>query len=87
MGALYKLDISADNQLFYVDSMGIGKLPQFNPEKLNVVALDHRLAELVDHCRVLQGQGDSYRALAMRCADRLDVYDTVLQRELVKLVY
>ena len=61
-------------------SMGIGRLPRFNPEKLNVVALDHRLAELVDHCRVLQGQVDSCRTLAMRCADRLDVYDTVLQQ-------
>ena len=80
MSALYKLDISADNQLFHVDSMGIGRLPRFNPENLNVVALDHRLAELVDHCRVLQGQVDSYRTLAMRCADRLDVYDTVLQQ-------
>ena len=48
MSALYKLDISADNQLFHVDSMGIGRLPRFNPENLNVVALDHRLAELVD---------------------------------------
>ena len=80
MSALYKLDISADNQLFHVDSMGIGRLPRFNLENLNVVALDHRLAELVDHCRVLQGQVDSYRTLAMRCADRLDVYDTVLQQ-------
>ena len=80
MDALYKLDISADNQLFHVDSIGILRLPRFNPEKLNVVALDHRLAELVDYCRVLQGQVDSYRTLTMRCADRLDVYDTVLQQ-------
>ena len=28
--ALYKLDISADNQLYNVDSMGIGRLPRFN---------------------------------------------------------
>ena len=86
MDALYKLDISADNQLFHVDSMGIGRSPRFNPENLNVVALDHRLAELVDHCRVLQGQVDSYRTLAMRCADRLDVrdsvHDTVLQQHI-----
>ena len=60
--------------------MGIGRLPRFNPENLNVVAIDHRIAELVDHCRVLQGQVDSYRTLAMRCTDRLDVYDTVLQQ-------
>ena len=53
-------------------------MPRFNPENLNVVAIDHRIAELVDHCRVLQGQVDSYRTLAMRRADRLDFYDTVL---------
>ena len=80
MAALYKIDISTDNHVFYVDSMGIGRLPRFNPEHLNVVAIDHRIAELVDHCRVLQGQVDSYRTLAMRCTDRLDVYDTVLQQ-------
>ena len=79
MVAQYKIDISTDNHVFYVDSMGIGRLPRFNPENLNVVAIDHRIAELVDHCRVLQGQVDSYRTLAMRCTDRLDVYDTVLQ--------
>ena len=78
MAALYKIDISTDKHAFYVDSMGIGRWPRFNPENLNVVAIDHRIAELVDHCRVLQGQVDSYRTLAMRCTDRLDVYDTVL---------
>ena len=33
-----------------------------------------------DHCRVLQGQVDSYRTLAMKCTDRLDGYDSVLQQ-------
>ena len=80
MDTLYKIDISTDNHVFYVDPMGIGRLPRFNPENLNVVAIDHRIAELVDHCRVPQGQVDSYRTLAMRCTDRLDVYDTVLQQ-------
>ena len=32
MDALYKIDISTDNHVFYVDSMGIGRLPRFNPE-------------------------------------------------------
>ena len=80
MDTLYKIDISTDNHVFYVDPMGIGRLPRFNPENLNVVAIDHRIAELVDHCRVPQGQVDSYCTLAMRCTDRLDVYDTVLQQ-------
>ena len=80
MDTLSKIDISTDNHVFYVDPMGIGRLPRFNPENLNVVAVDHRIAELVDNCRVLQGQVDSYRTLAMRCTDRLDVYDTELQQ-------
>ena len=75
MDALYKIHISTDNHVFYVDPMGIERLPRFNPENLNVVAI-----ELVDHCCVLQGQVDSYRTLAMRCTDRLDVYITVLQQ-------
>ena len=55
-----------DNQLFYVDSIGSWRLPRFIPENLDVMALDHQLVELVDHCRVLQGQVDSYRTLVMR---------------------
>ena len=81
MDALYKLDISTANQLFYVDPIGIGRLPRFNPENLNVVAIDHRLGEVIDHCRVFQGQVDSYRTLAMKCTDRLDGYNTVLQQQ------
>ena len=80
MDALYKLDISTANQLFYVDPIGIGRLPRFNPENLNVVAIDHRLGEVIDHCRVFQGQVDSYRTLAMKCTDRLDGYNTVLKQ-------
>ena len=78
MGALYKMDRSSDYQQFYVDPTGIGRLPRFNPESLNIVAIDQRIAELMDHCRVLQGQVDSYRTLAIKCSDKLDEHDTVL---------
>ena len=66
--------------MFYVSHKGIGRLPRFNPENLNVVAMDQRLAETVDQCRVLQGQVDSYRTLAMQCNNRMDEYETVLQQ-------
>ena len=78
MGALYKMDRSSDYQQFYVDPTGIGRLPRFNPESLNIVAIDQRIAELMDHCRVLQGQVNSYRTLAIKCSDKLDEHDTVL---------
>ena len=35
MDALYKLDISTDNQLYNVDSMGIRRLPRFNNNNNN----------------------------------------------------
>ena len=78
MGALYKLDRSSDYQQFCVDSTGIGRLPRFNPESLNIVAIDQRLAEMADHCHVLQGQVDSYLTIAIKCSDKLDEHDTVL---------
>ena len=78
MGALYKMDRSSDYQQFYVDPTGIGRLPRFNPESLNIVAIDQRIAELMDYCRVLQGQVDSYRTLVIKCSDKLDEHDTVL---------
>ena len=66
--------------LFYMNPKGIGRLPRFNPENLNVVAMDQRFAETVDQCRVLQGQVESYRTLAIRCNNRMDEYETVLQQ-------
>ena len=80
MDALYKLDLQDDGPMFFVSPKGIGRLPRFNPENLNVVAMDQRLAETVDHCRVLQGQVDSYRTQAMQCNSRMDEYETVLQQ-------
>ena len=80
MNALYKLDLQGDGPMFYVSPKGIGRLPRFNPENLNVVAMDQRLAETDDQCRVLQGQVDSYRTLAMQCNNRMDEYETVLQQ-------
>ena len=78
--ALYKLDQMDDIPLFYIDPKGIGRLPRFNPENLNVVAMDQRLAETEDQCRVLQSQVESYRTLAIRCNNRMDEYETVLQQ-------
>ena len=77
---LYKLDIVDDGPLFYVNPKGIGRLPRFNPENLNVVAMDQRLSEIVDQYHILQGQVDSYRTLAIRCNNQLDDHNTVLQQ-------
>ena len=77
---LYDLDRMDDIPLFSIDPKGIGRLPRFNPENLNVVAMDQRLAETEDQCRVLQSQVESYRTLAIRCNNRMDEYETVLQQ-------
>ena len=65
---------------------GIERLPRFNPENLNVVAMDQRLAETADQCLVLQGQVDSYRTLAMQCNNRMDEYEAVLQQHIKALL-
>ena len=80
MDKLYKLDIVDDGPLFYINPKGIGRLPRFNPENLNVVAMDQRLSEIVDQYHILQGQVDSYRTLAIRCNNQLDDHNTVLQQ-------
>ena len=69
-----------DGPLFYVNPKVIGRLPRFNPENLNVVAMDQRLSEIVDQYHVLQGQVDSYGTLAIRCNTQLDGHNTVLQQ-------
>ena len=80
MDKLYKLDIMDDGPLFYVNPKGIGRLPRFNSENINVVAMDQRLSEIVDQYHILQGQVDSYRTLAKRCNNQLDDHNTVLQQ-------
>ena len=80
LAALYKLDLMDDIPLFYINPKGIGRLPRFNPENLNDVAMDQRLAEIVDQCRVFQGQIELYRALAIRRNNRMDEYETVLRQ-------
>ena len=42
--------------------------------------MDQRLTETEDQCRVLQSQVESYRTLAIRCNNRMDEYETVLQQ-------
>ena len=63
LAALYKLDQMDDIPLFYINPKGIGRLPRFNPENLNVVAMDQRLAETVDQCHVLQGQAHTCNSM------------------------
>ena len=80
MNALYSMDSSAVKHTFYIDPKGIARLPRFNPENLNVVALDQRVAELNEMCSVMQAQINSYRSLSMQCNDRMDSIGTILQQ-------
>lgn len=78
MGALYNQDLATKKRIFHIDPRGVARLPRFNPESLNIVALDQRIAELSETCQILRAQIDSYRTMSMRCSDRLDTHDTVL---------
>ena len=44
--AMYKADAAGELPNFVVEPQGIARLPCLNPEKLNVVAIDQRIADL-----------------------------------------
>ena len=54
LSAMYELDKDDLMPRLYVHPAGIGRLPRFNPESLNVVAMDQRVHELNEKCEVLQ---------------------------------
>ena len=78
--AMYELDQDDLMPRLYVHPAGIGRLPRFNPESLNVVAMDQRVHELNEKCEVLQTQVDNYRARSLQYNDKLDHVMTVLQQ-------
>ena len=57
--AMYELDQDDLMPRLYVQPAGIGRLPRFNPESLNVVAMDQRVHELNEKCEILQTQVDN----------------------------
>ena len=80
MSAMYKLDQEEKLPDFFVAPSGIGRLPRFNPEGLNNIALDQRVHELTEQCEGLQCQVDNYRSRTLQYNDKLDHVMTVLQQ-------
>ena len=80
MSAMYKLDQEEKLPDFFVAPSGIGRLPRFNPESLNNIALDQRVHELTEQCEGLQCQVDNYRSRTLQYNDKLDHVMTVLQQ-------
>ena len=50
---MYKADAGGELPNFVVEPQGIARLPRPNPEKLNVVAIDQRIADLEERNHVL----------------------------------
>ena len=68
--AMYKAD----------EPLGIARLPRLNPEKLNVVAVDQRIADLEERNHVLEIQSSVDRTKYLMCIDRLEHEESILQQ-------
>ena len=75
---MYKVE--RDGFIFHVESSGIARLPRFNAECLNVVAIDRRIADLNEQCFALKLEASSYRSDYLRCQHDLNLMKTVLQQ-------
>ena len=73
-----KLD--KEGYVFFVESGGIARLPRFNAESLNVVALDQRIADLSEECFSLRIEMKSYRNNYLQSQHQLSLMQTVLQQ-------
>ena len=75
---MFKLD--KDEYHFLIESGGIARLPRFNAECLNVVAIDQRIGILDEQCAALKIEASSYRNDFLRCQHQLNIVQTVLQQ-------
>ena len=78
LDVIFKID--KDEYVFLVESGGIARLPRFNAECLNVIAIDQRIADLNEQCFALKLEASSYRNDYLRCQDDLNTIKTVLQQ-------
>ena len=80
---MYKLD--KKQFVFFVEAHGIARLPRFNAECLNVVAIDQRIAMLQEECTALKLEASSYRNDFLRCEHQLGLMQNVLQQHSIAL--
>ena len=78
--AMYKADAAGELPNFVVEPQGIARLPRLNPEKLNVVAIDQRIADLEERNHVLERQSSVDRTKYLMCIDRLEHEESILQQ-------
>ena len=78
--AMYKADAAGELPNFVVEPQGIARLPRLNPEKLNVVAIDQRIADLEERNHVLEIQSSVDRTKYLMCIDRLEHVESILQQ-------
>ena len=68
---MYKLD--KKQFVLFVEDLGIARLPSFNAECLNVVAIDQRIAVLQEECTALKLEASSYKNDFLRCEHQLSL--------------
>ena len=78
MDYMFKLDV--ENYVFSVEAGGIARLPKFNAESLNVVAINQQIVDLKEMCYTNKMVAASYRNDFLRCQDQLNIMQTVLQQ-------
>ena len=77
---MYKADAAGELLNFVVEPQGIARLSRLNPEKLNVVAIDQRIADLEERNHVLEIQSSVDRTKYLMCIDRLEHVESILQQ-------
>ena len=78
--AMYKADAFGELPNFVVEPQVIAQLPRLHPEKLNVVAIDQRIADLEERNHVLEIQSSVDRTKYLMCIDRLEHVESILQQ-------
>ena len=78
--AMCKADAAGELPNFVVEPQGIARLPRLNPEKLNVIAIDQRIADLEERNHVLEIQSSVDRTKYLMCIDRLEHVESILQQ-------
>ena len=75
-----KVDAAGELPKSVVEPQGIARLPRLNPEKLNVVAIDQRIADLEERNHVLEIQSSVDRTKYLMCIDRLEYVESILPK-------
>ena len=76
---MHKADAGGELPNFVVEPQGKARLPRLNSEKLNVVAIDQKIADLEERNHVIEIQSSVDRTKYLMCIDRLEHVESILQ--------